>query len=129
MIDQDRVDAFAHCTDDDFFIHVDTEQASKTPLGGTIAHGLLTLSLTAQLTRNLEPKVLDLAIGFNYGYDEIRFITPVEVGKRIRCHVELVEVSKKSDKNYLVRYHIEVEIEGEEKPALVSNWLVMMVSQ
>lgn len=129
LIDQDRVNAFADCTEDHFFIHVDPEQAAHSPLGGTIAHGLLTLSLAAPLAREVEPQVKGLAMGFNYGYDNLRFLTPVRVGKRIRTRVELIQVTKKGDKKYLLEYKIKVEIEDEDKPALICTWMAMMVSE
>lgn len=128
LVDQDRVNAFAACTGDDFFIHVDQAKAAQSPLGGTIAHGLLTLSLAAPLAREVEPQVQGLAMGFNYGYDNLRFLTPVMVGKRVRCHVELIDVTQKAAKNYLVKYRIQVEIEAEPKPALVCDWMTMMIS-
>lgn len=129
LVDQERVNAFSSCTGDDYFIHVDPAQAESTPLGGTIAHGLLILSLAAPLAREVEPKVNGLAMGFNYGYESVRFLAPVRVGKRIRCHTELQNVTKKNDKNYVLNYNISIEIENEDKPALICSWMAMMVSE
>jgi acyl dehydratase len=126
-VDQDRIDAFADTTEDHQFIHVDQEAAAKTPLGGTIAHGLLTLSLLPKLleSRMLLPE--NLVMGFNYGFDKVRFLAPVRAGKRVRAHVELTEVQSKEENRYLVRQNVTVEIEGEDRPALIADWLNLLV--
>jgi acyl dehydratase len=126
-VDQERINGFADTTEDHQFIHVDQEAAASTPFGGTIAHGLLTLSLLPKL---LEGRMLlpeNLVMGINYGFDKVRFITPVLAGKRVRAHAELAEVKLKEENRYLVRQSVTVEVEGEDKPALVADWLNMLI--
>ena len=127
-IDQDRINAFADITIDHQFIHVDEEQAAKTPLGGTIAHGYLTLSLLPGLTAGLTPVPENLSMMFNYGLDRLRFITPVRSGSRVRAHAKLVAVTDKGPGQMLIKTEVTVEIEGEDKPALVAETLTMAIT-
>ena len=127
-IDQDRINAFADATMDHQFIHVDAEEASKTPLGGTIAHGYLTLSLLPFLTAEMSVMPQNLVMLFNYGLDRLRFITPVSSGSRVRAHGKLVEVNYKGPGQTLLKTEVTVEIEGEEKPALVAESLTMAIT-
>lgn len=129
LVDQARINTFADCTEDNYFIHVDPERAAKTPLGGTIAHGLLTLSLVPKMLYQLNLDIKGIEMGFNYGYDNIRFIAPVKVDKRVRADITIANVKHKGGKKYLLTYAVSVEIEGEEKPALICNWLTMFVSE
>ena len=126
-ITQDRINTFADCTEDHQFIHVDEEAAAKTPFGSTIAHGLLTLSLLPKLIegRGVVPEIL--VVWLNYGFDKVRFRAPVRGGKRVRGHVEILSVDQKDDNRFLIKQGISVEIEGEDTPALVAEWLNMMV--
>jgi len=126
-ITQDRINTFADCTEDHQFIHVDEEAAAKTPFGSTIAHGLLTLSLLPKLIEGQGVVPENLVMGLNYGFDKIRFLAPVRVGKRVRGHVEILSVDQKDDNRFLIKQGITVEIEGEDTPALVAEWLNMMV--
>jgi acyl dehydratase len=126
-IDQDRINAFADCTEDHQFIHVDEEKAAQTPFGGTIAHGFLTLSLLSKMMEGEGVVPENVVMGINYGFEKVRFLAPVRAGKRVRAHRELVEVQRKDDNRYLLKSSISVEIEGEETPALVAEWLTMMV--
>jgi acyl dehydratase len=126
-VDQDRIDAFADCTEDHQFIHVDPERAAQTPFGGTIAHGFLTLSMLVKMSEEHGVVPEDMVMGINYGFDRVRFLAPVRAGKRIRVHTEVQEVSLKGDDRFLVKQGVTVEIEGEETPALVAEWLTMMV--
>ena len=128
LIDQDRINAFADCTEDHQFIHVDEEKAAQTPFGGTVAHGFLTLSLLAKMVEGNGIAPEKLVMGLNYGFDKVRFLTPVRAGKRVRAHVTIVDVKRKEDNRFLVKQSVSVEIEGEEKPALVAEWLAMMVT-
>jgi len=124
---QDRINTFADCTEDHQFIHVDEEAAKNTPFGGTIAHGFLTLSL---LTRMLEGNGIvpeNVVMGLNYGFDKVRFLAPVKAGKRVRANVEIASVDQKDDNRFLIKQFISVEIEGEETPALVAEWLTMVM--
>lgn len=131
QVDQDRIDRFADVTLDHQFIHVDPERAKATPFGTTIAHGFLTLSLLTHLsasanTGKLDPARYDgMLMGVNYGFDKVRFISPVKVGSRVRVHTLLSKVELKGSSINMTRT-MTVEIEGEEKPALVADWITRM---
>ena len=126
-ITQDRINQFADATNDHQFIHVSPMKALLTPFRKTIAHGFLSLSLLSYL--NAEHAILpeNLKMALNYGFDKVRFLAPVKVGKRIRSHQSIVEVSEKKPGQWLVRYDVSVEIEGEDKPALVTEMLALFV--
>lgn len=127
-IDQQRINQFADATGDHQYIHVDPERAAQTPFGTTIAHGFLTLSLLSMLTsKNGGIKLDNAVMGINYGLDKVRFINPVKVGSNIRARFELVSAEEKKPKHYLIKHNVTVEIEGEEKPALIAEWLGMSV--
>lgn len=127
-ITQDRIDTFADCTEDHQFIHVDQEKAAQTPFGGTIAHGFLTLSLLSKMVEGNGIVPENTVMGLNYGFDKVRFLAPVRSGKRVRGHIEIAGVEPKEGGRFLVRQAVTVEIEGEETPALVAEWLAMMVT-
>jgi acyl dehydratase len=122
-IDQERVNAFADVTLDHQFIHVDPERARGTPFGGTIAHGFLTLSLLVPLCLPFIPTPANRELVVNYGFDKIRFVAPVRVGKRVRAVGKLAEVEERKPGQLMLRVDVTVEIEDEEKPALVAEWL------
>lgn len=126
-IDQQRVDAFADVTLDHQFVHVDRERAKATPFGGTIAHGFLTLSMLVHLCLPFIPVLANRRLVVNYGFDKIRFAAPVKVGKRIRTVGTLADVSERKPGNVIMRIDVTVEIEGEDKPALVAEWLSLHV--
>ncbi len=126
-ITQERVNQFADATNDHQFIHVDPEKAAQTPFGGPIAHGFLSLSLLSYLNAQSAIVPENLVMGINYGSDKIRYLAPVRVGKRIRSQQKVLEISEKSPGQWLVKYDVTVEIEGEETPALVAEILSMMV--
>ena len=127
-VEQERIDQFADATDDHQYIHVDAERAARTPFGGTIAHGFLTLSLLSALaSRGGGIKLENTVMGINYGLDRVRFVNPVRSGQRIRARFTLAGAEEKSPGRFLLRYAVTVEIEGEEKPALVADWLGMTV--
>jgi acyl dehydratase len=125
-IDQARIDEFADATDDHQFIHVDPEAAAKTPFGGTIAHGFLTLSLLSRMAADamLVPDGVRMAV--NYGFDRVRFLAPVKSGKRVRGRFTLDSIEEKAPGQWLLRHTVSVEIEGEDKPALTAVWLGLM---
>ena len=127
-IDQKRISAFADATEDWQFIHVDPEAAAKTPFGGTIAHGFLTLSLFIPMWSSLL-EVTDATTFINYGLDKVRFMTPVKAGARVRNRVTLASVEAKGGGRIIVKTMNELQIEGEEKPALIAETLAMLVSQ
>ena len=126
-IDQSRVDDFADVTLDHQFIHVDPARARGTPFGGTIAHGFLTLSLLVHLCLPFIPEPANRTLVVNYGFDKIRFVAPVRVGKRIRARGTLGAVDERKPNQIVLRMEITVEIEGEDKPALVAEWLSLHV--
>jgi acyl dehydratase len=126
LVGQERIDIFAEATEDRQYIHVDPEAAQQTPFGGTIAHGFLTLSLLSRFAADaaLAPEGLKMAV--NYGLDRVRFLTPVKSGKRLRGRFMLDSAEEKAPGQWLMRYRVTVEIEGEEKPALTAEWLGLM---
>ena len=126
-LDQERVNQFADCTEDHQFIHINEEAAAKTPFGGTIAHGFLTLSMLVKLCESVSVHPEGMVMGVNYGMNKVRFLAPVRAGKRVRAHVELARVDCKDEKRSLTQQNITVEIEGEETPALYAEWLGMSI--
>jgi len=127
-VDQGRIDAFAEVTEDPQFIHIDPERAAKeTPFGGTIAHGFLSLSLLSPMAMDLGFSLEGMAMGINYGFEKIRFLQPVRAGRKVRGRFVLEEAIERNPGQYMLRYGVTVEIEGEEKPALVAQWLTMQI--
>jgi acyl dehydratase len=126
-VDQTRIDAFAKVTEDHQFIHVHPELAAATPFGGTIAHGFLTLSLLSIMAYGALPKLKGMAMGVNYGFDRVRFLSPVRAGSRVRGRFTLQSVTEKSPGQWQLTYDVAVEIEGAAKPALAATWLTMQV--
>ena len=124
-VTQDRVNLFADATDDHQWIHVDPERAVNGPFGGTIAHGLLTLSLLPHFTHQLYT-VDNIAMAINYGYNKVRFITPVGVGNKIRARAEIAKVDQ-LDGSVQATVTVTVEIEGSEKPAAVAESIVRFI--
>ena len=122
-VTQDRISQFADATDDHQFIHVDPDAAAKAGLGGTIAHGFLSLSLLSRMAADamLVPDGVRMAL--NYGLDRVRFLSPVRSGKRVRGRFVLDSVDEKAPGQILMRHTVTVEIEGEDKPALTAQWL------
>ena len=125
-MDQERINEFADATEDRQFIHTDPEAAARTPFGGTIGHGFLTLSMLSRMAAEamLVPDSIKMAL--NYGLDRVRFIAPVRSGKRIRGRFRLDSVDEKAPGQLLLRHTVTVEIEGEEKPALTAEWLGLL---
>ncbi len=127
LIDQERVNLFADATGDHQFIHVDPVKAAATPLGATVAHGYLTLSLLPALSDEIAVVPEGLAMTFNYGVNKVRFLNPVKVGSEVRLRSKIVDVTEKGPGRFLVTGEATVEIRGEEKPALVAETLLMHV--
>jgi acyl dehydratase len=121
-ITQDQIDTFAECTDDHQFIHVDPEAAAKTPFGGTIAHGFLTLSMLSSMAYQM-PSITGTAMGVNYGFNKLRFVSPVRSGARIRARFILKSFEELRPGEIQTIMTVTVEIEGQDKPALVADWL------
>jgi acyl dehydratase len=132
QVTQDQVDQFADITHDHQFIHVDPERAKDTPFGTTIAHGFLTLSMLTHLSASASSappdpaKYAGMLTGINYGFNRVRFVSPVKVGSRIRARAVTASAELKGNAIELIR-NITVEIEGEEKPALAAEWVVRTV--
>lgn len=126
-VDQERINQFAEATGDHQYIHVDPERAAQTPFGTTIAHGFLTMSLMVLMGYEGSTKLNNAVMGINYGFDKLRFINPVKVDSRIRGRFKLLSAEEKKPKHYLLKHEVTVEIEGEEKPALIAEWLGMTV--
>jgi acyl dehydratase len=123
LIDQARIDAFAEITEDPQFIHIDPEAAAKTPFGGTVAHGFLTLSLLSRMAADAMLLPEGVKMGVNYGFERVRFMAPVRSGKRVRGRFTLVRFEEKKPGQWQFVHNVAVEIEGEEKPALVADWI------
>jgi len=121
-IGQDRINQFADATEDHQFIHVDPERAKASPFGQTIAHGFLTLSMLAPLMESAFEKP-EVQMSVNYGFDKVRFLSPVKSGKRIRGRFKLLELAEKRPGQWQQKVEAAVEIEGEDKPALLAEWI------
>ena len=123
-VDQAMIDKFADATGDHQFIHVDVEKAKLTPFGGTIAHGFLSLSLMPTLTAMTDmPRPAGIKMGVNYGGNKTRFLAPVRSNKRVRGHFKLLELDEKRPGQWQQTVEYTLEIEGEDKPALIAEWI------
>ena len=125
LIDQAMINQFADVTGDHQFIHVNPELAKQTPFGGTIAHGFLTLSLIASLMPEDAIVLEGIKMGVNYGFEKVRFLQPVPTGSRVRARHKLVGCEDKGGGRFLVTTEVTVEIEGQNKPAIIASWLGM----
>ena len=125
-IDQERIDRFAECTGDFQWIHVDAERAKDGPYGATVAHGFLTLSLIPVLAKSVWAEQTGIKASFNYGLNRVRFAAPVRCGDRIRDHIGLSAIEDRGDGRKLLTMDHTIEIEGQEKPALVATTLAMV---
>jgi acyl dehydratase len=123
LVDQPRIDTYADVIEDHQYIHVDPERAKETAFGTTIAHGFLTMSLLSVMSYEVMPAVAGATMGVNYGFDKLRFISPVRSGKRVRGRFVLAEARLRKPSEFQTRTNVTVEIEGEDKPALVAEWL------
>ena len=127
LIDQPRIDAYADVIEDHQFIHVDPERAKKeTAFGTTVAHGFLTMSLLSIMSYEVMPVIAGTTMGVNYGFDKLRFISPVRSGKRVRGRFVLAEAKLRKPTELASRTSDTVEIEGEDRPALVADWLALI---
>jgi acyl dehydratase len=127
LIDQKRIDAYADVVDDHQFIHVDPERAKReTAFATTVAHGFLTLSLLSVMSYEVMPQVEGVTMGVNYGFDRLRFISPVKSGSRVRGRFTLTEATLRKPGELLSRTAVSVEIEGEKRSALVADWLALL---
>lgn len=130
VVSQEMINDFAETTGDRQWIHIDVERAKReSPFGGPIAHGYLTLSMIAGLAQGLGVVPKDAAAALNYGLDKVRFLTPVKAGARVRCRVALAEATKQGGPRTLVKMINTVEIDGEAKPALIAETLVILIAR
>ncbi|MFZ1772464.1 MAG: MaoC family dehydratase [Rhizobiaceae bacterium] len=128
-VDQSMINQFAECTGDRQWIHVDVERAKReSPFKGPIAHGYLTLSLVAALSYDIGAVPDGTAAAFNYGLDKVRFLTPVKAGAKVRMRTTLLAFDEKGPGQFLMKASNVIEIEGEEKPALIAETLAMLVA-
>jgi acyl dehydratase len=122
-IDQKTIDAFADLTHDHYFIHTDPARAAATPFGGTIAHGFLTLSMLSAMAYQACPGVEGTKTQVNYGFNRLRFVSPVPTGSRIRGRFVLTSFDVQPGGRWQSVFDVAVEIEGAAKPALVAEWI------
>jgi len=126
-VTQEQINQFADCTLDQQFIHVDPEKAKETPFGSTIAHGFLSLSMLSHFAETFSIVIDGVYMGVNYGFDKVRFIAPVKVDSRIRCHAKLIAAVEKNPGQFMLTNEVIVEIEGSDKPALKAEWIGMQM--
>ena len=128
LISQDKIDLFADVTNDHQFIHTDPEKAALTPFGSTVAHGFLSLSMLSYFAETgFALDVENSKMALNYGFDKVRFISPVKVNDKIRGRATLLSVEEKNAKQLLIKQRVIVDIENGDKPALLADWLTMYV--
>lgn len=129
-ISQSQIDQFAAVTGDHQFIHIDQQRAEReTPFGGTIAHGYLTLSLLSMLGAEAGTVRLEgTRMIINYGLDKVRFLNPVRTGARIRARFTLQSIDEKKPAQYVIKHLVTMEIEGEEKPAMIAESLALAIT-
>jgi acyl dehydratase len=124
LVDQNRINVYAGVIEDHQFIHVDPERARReTAFGTTVAHGFLTMSLLSIMSYEVMPVIEGTTMGVNYGFDKLRFISPVRSGSRVRGRFTLAEAKLRKEKELQSRTNVTVEIEGEDRPALVADWI------
>jgi acyl dehydratase len=130
-VTQDLINQFADVTKDHQFIHVDPEAAKATPFGTTIAHGFLTLSMLTHLVGSIPRTNTEffkgVVMGVNYGFDKVRFVSPVKVGSKIRATSTVGEATLKDPNTVQMKRNVTIEIEGESRPACVAEWLTLFV--
>ena len=122
-VTQDKINAFADLTEDWQFIHVDPERAADTPFASTIAHGFLTLSLLSAMAMDAVPRLENTSMGVNYGFDRLRFLSPVPAGAQIRGRFKVISADELKPGELTIKYQVNVEIEGRERPALTAVWI------
>ena len=127
LVDQKKINDFAETTGDKQWVHVDVERANReSPFGGPIAHGYLTLSLVAALSMDIGIAPKDPIAAFNFGLDQVRVLTPVKAGSKVRLRVALAEITPK-DQGVLMKNICTLEIEGAPRPAMVAETLAMLI--
>lgn len=126
-VTQEQINQFADCTLDHQFIHVDPERAAETPFGTTIAHGFLTLSMLSHFSESFNILIEGVVMGLNSGFDKVRFLAPVKVDSRIRAVPKILSIEEKKPGQFRFSIEVTVEIEGENKPALVAEWITVQM--
>jgi acyl dehydratase len=127
-VSQPLIDLFADATMDRQFIHIDPDRAGRTPLGGTVAHGFLVLSLLAPMSYDALPEIENAAMSLNYGMNRVRFVSPVRAGDRVRGRFVLSDVVSRAEDQLLLTHAVTVEIENRAEPALVAEWLILSLA-
>jgi acyl dehydratase len=122
-VTQEQINQFADCTLDHQYIHIDPVRAKDSAFGTTIAHGFLTLSMLSHFAESYSLLISGFYMGINSGFDKVRFISPVKVGSRIRAHAKVAEIEEKKPGQYRLMTEVSIEIEGEERPALIAEWI------
>jgi len=125
VIEQGTIDQFADVTRDWQFIHIDPVRAKETPFGGTIAHGLLTLSLVSAMSFTAVPAIAGAQMVINYGFNSIRFISPVVSGSRVRGSFTLKQFVERRPRQWQSTLDVRVDIENVLKPTLIAEWLIL----
>lgn len=128
-IDQNLINSFAKVTRDEQFIHVDQDKAKANGFSGTIAHGFLTLSLLSSMSFEVIPTIKGTTASINYGINNLRFLSPVASGSNIRAHFVLKDIIEKNNGQYQLILQVSVEIQSHEKPALVADWITLLLTQ
>jgi len=126
-VSQETIDAFAALTNDRQFIHVDPAAAGRTALGGTIAHGFLTMSLLTSMFNTAVPPVLGTSMSVNYGFDKVRFLSPVPSGSSLVGAFKVLGCEPRKERQWLLRFGVEVKIAGAAATALYAEWLILIV--
>ncbi len=126
-VTQEQINKFADSTLDQQYIHIDPDKDARTPFDGTIAHGFLTLSMLSHFAESFGLVINGVYMAINYGFDSVRFISPVMVNSRIRAYAKSLEVIEKNLGQFMNRTEVTIEIEGEEKPALKAIWITMQM--
>ncbi|MFD2166686.1 MaoC family dehydratase [Thalassotalea euphylliae] len=123
QVTQSQINNFADCTLDHQFIHVDEEKAKQTPFGGTIAHGFLTLSMLSHFAESFSIVIDGVYMGINSGFDKVRFLAPVKVNSNIRAHAKVTHIEETKPNQFRIKTEVSVEIEGQDTPALIAEWI------
>jgi len=126
-VTQTMIDEFASATDDHQFIHTDPERARETAFGGTVAHGFLTLSLLSTLAYETLPEIEGQIYGINYGFDRVRFLSPVKSGARVRARFVLTKADIRPSGRIIFHYAVTLEVENYKKPALIADWITIIM--
>ena len=129
-VTQDNINQFAAVTFDDYWIHTDPERVSNEGIfDTTIAHGFWTLSLLTYFNNQMGIWPSDTVSGLNYGLNKVRWMSPIPIGSRIRNHVVLKDLRKRGDSRFIATYLCTIEVEDTEKPAMVAEWLGMILTE